>query len=676
MSNTRLSYIPSVMHALTDTPATVFQGNQKLDLALGAPPSRAREPKEAPKAARGKNRSSRAYELFLWMPAEVLLEILGKVDPADLLQLARTSWGLRGILMSKRSSPIWKTSLASVEGLPPCPEDLDLPQWVELVFGKSCHFCHRNVRAKTVWELRFRGCTNCLKERFTVSTMEKGVALGYMAGAPSLTFDRRSRDGWYHGDTYEKWKAEYNAIPDHSELQKTAWVAGKASWMHRRNLHAVQCINWVEARESARRNVLEAVKRERMDDILSRLNGKGFSKEIDALRDRVEFWTDIRQFLKEDVTDRMWTDVGASVVACAKLHQSEILRQRRKSVFESRMKLLTELHRKCHLAQPINDFFLSYGDLFLTPEVSQVIDRADVYQELTLVDFDHVVANISLIAARWVSETKGKLLSVLQQQLPTEVRNRLPENSTLSESSLDLAIATFHCGRCLPATPIPGPKPMNHLHALAHTPLFTRNGQDGSGLPLDLVHFLVGVPMNEERRWMPWGAMCNFQVDRRLAVRTASFVENFGRDPATTTFQELNDLDEIFECTVCSTLSKGRLMLDWRLAILHECDPGWLIRVDPRTASIVRARMEEERIAERVKLLDLGYSYISGDRPSLVCVHCRYSADTGIDIREHLEQKHGITEPSDNDVKEFLGTRKLALRKPYRYWKFGSSSLL
>lgn len=40
--------------------------------------------------------------------------------------------------MAKNSVMIWKQSIASVEGLPACPEDMQEPVYAALVFDKHC----------------------------------------------------------------------------------------------------------------------------------------------------------------------------------------------------------------------------------------------------------------------------------------------------------------------------------------------------------------------------------------------------------------------------------------------------------------------------------------------------------------------------------------------------------
>lgn len=59
-------------------------------------------------------------------------------SPLDLLNLSRVSRQLRDFLLSKVNKSIWVLSLKSLD-LPPCPEDLNEPQYASLVFDNYCN---------------------------------------------------------------------------------------------------------------------------------------------------------------------------------------------------------------------------------------------------------------------------------------------------------------------------------------------------------------------------------------------------------------------------------------------------------------------------------------------------------------------------------------------------------
>lgn len=70
----------------------------------------------------------------------ILLQVCRLLSPADLLSLARTSKGLREILMSRSSITVWKSAIRSLGDLPALelPSEFSEPEWAALVFSHSC----------------------------------------------------------------------------------------------------------------------------------------------------------------------------------------------------------------------------------------------------------------------------------------------------------------------------------------------------------------------------------------------------------------------------------------------------------------------------------------------------------------------------------------------------------
>ena len=72
-------------------------------------------------------------------PAYVLAtQIFSLLHPRDLLKVSWTTKAFRGVITDRSSKPIWKKSLASVDGLPPCPRDLSEPAYAALLFSPYC----------------------------------------------------------------------------------------------------------------------------------------------------------------------------------------------------------------------------------------------------------------------------------------------------------------------------------------------------------------------------------------------------------------------------------------------------------------------------------------------------------------------------------------------------------
>jgi hypothetical protein len=58
--------------------------------------------------------------------------------PLDLLDLTRTSKAFTEIFVNRESVLIWKAVCKNIKDLPPCPDDISEPAYVDLIF---CAFC-------------------------------------------------------------------------------------------------------------------------------------------------------------------------------------------------------------------------------------------------------------------------------------------------------------------------------------------------------------------------------------------------------------------------------------------------------------------------------------------------------------------------------------------------------
>ncbi|KAJ7470915.1 hypothetical protein FB451DRAFT_952552, partial [Mycena latifolia] len=66
------------------------------------------------------------------------LQTFGRLHPADLLVLMRTSRFLRQYLRDRSCKHVWTASLRSVDGLPKCPKGFDQPLYAALLFDTGC----------------------------------------------------------------------------------------------------------------------------------------------------------------------------------------------------------------------------------------------------------------------------------------------------------------------------------------------------------------------------------------------------------------------------------------------------------------------------------------------------------------------------------------------------------
>ncbi|EMD36275.1 hypothetical protein CERSUDRAFT_124209 [Gelatoporia subvermispora B] len=97
------------------------------------------------------------------MPIDIFLEIASWSHPMTLIQLSRTSKGLRDMLMSKTARMVWRAALYNIPDLPPCAPDLAEPRYAALVFDKICLACSVDKATCVSYTARVRFCAACFR---------------------------------------------------------------------------------------------------------------------------------------------------------------------------------------------------------------------------------------------------------------------------------------------------------------------------------------------------------------------------------------------------------------------------------------------------------------------------------------------------------------------------------
>ncbi|KAL1699634.1 hypothetical protein EV121DRAFT_295971 [Schizophyllum commune] len=203
--------------------------------------------------------------VLIALPLDILIEILAHVDPLSLRRLSRTSRALRDTLADPSSDWIWRASYAVPNhGLSPAPEDISIPQFLDLLVDRTCDFCHALVSPKDkferIWTARMRCCGRCLEDEthfIFVKDMRKQQIvrdvqryLGRVYDLQSL-FPASLPSGWDFG-TYKfprvlvlRFAADF-ARDTHgkSEEDKRAWMIQKRKNHAIVSLHAETCSLW------------------------------------------------------------------------------------------------------------------------------------------------------------------------------------------------------------------------------------------------------------------------------------------------------------------------------------------------------------------------------------------------------------------------------------------------
>ncbi|KAH6919146.1 hypothetical protein BKA70DRAFT_1214885 [Coprinopsis sp. MPI-PUGE-AT-0042] len=255
----------------------------------------------------------------------------------------------------------------------------------------------------------------------------------------------------------------------------------------------------------------------------------------------------------------------------------------------------------------------------MTPEVKAIFEAVPLDREMTVQDFSEVVDNIPFMTERWATEAKGKLFEMARDHL-----TKIFAPEVVPDFALDLAMAVrCFCCRCHDL--------LDCSSALTHQehPLFyvgSHNGDAG-----------VFKANTGERLW----SADHFEFYDVYLNRAKGAVQALGYDPRIVTTQLLDELDEIFECTTCTSYERAA-----------RCSTGeaWLImRPTAMSMHIQRGSNSNEGGGNRIPGLD-GFQALD------------------------MHSLHDITALADADV--VLASSAAGKARSLRYWNFGTTLLI
>ncbi|KAJ7685466.1 hypothetical protein DFH06DRAFT_43974 [Mycena polygramma] len=570
------------------------------------------EAKSAPRKNRGKLR------FITEMPLDILFEIFGQLLPADLLHLSMSSKALRDILLRKSAAFLWKQAFLNIrsDAPPSCPEDLNEAQYANLLWGKHCFFCGK-PSTMVIWECNVRTCKACvLTPKFISSRYPPNSASSQNNFETAKALCPNS---WYpYGPgrgTHVSLASDVLAIQNRlDELAETSTDREEFA----RQCHAIKgtkmkhrgsCENWVYRQKSNRRQELRNAGKSRQDAILARMDKLGWSEELSDWKIKRDFVAlpAVRQ--NKQLTERIWANIEAELVEYLTEVKRLRLERHRIDTLSTRILVLTAAAIKDLNALAICEVRPSIPDVCVMPEYRAILERpseTDVQKE----DFEELLTHLPEQADQW----RKSNIQLLLQLLPGSKKQG---NKTLDIRPLELCTTFFRCHSCR--------EPISYPRILSHACL----NKLGSHIEEDDDILLQAF------RSAPWiYGQKGIVFDTEASSITAMLIKLCGHDPKTLTSAAMDELDLRFECLRCVHPSKGRLVMKWRIALLHELEDhygetlkstSWKLLTPDE---VMAAKEREGKVNKRAP-------------PNLLCPKCNTRTTyTQLQMQQHMASTH------------------------------------
>ncbi|KAI0768389.1 hypothetical protein BC629DRAFT_1536111 [Irpex lacteus] len=585
-------------------------------------------------AARGSSRRAGKLRQMLDMPLDVVLEICSYLHPKDVLSLSRASKDLRKFFMSRNSASIWKAALANLPALPPCPDDLSVPAYVNLVFSENCHICMKRTK-DVYWLSRIRLCDKCRKKNEAydsypyvddhVMKMIQPYKLTELVPVVRYLYCSNKHPLVYVPDL-EEFLDKLKKTPI---SRRKSFLSERKRLVESRTMGKDQILRFLYQLKTSRADELEEQRIDRRDQILARLKEAGYEEEVEYLLERrnsqnlYQFNTMPEVRRTQPLTAKGWNNIQGRMIDFIENIRDIRLDVARKATTLQRLGVVERLVKE--IASALYERGPSAGEVVLG--ISEVAQMVDPNHE----QFD--AHALELVLREAVPKYLKDHRTHRQESLRAYVTECLGLERSTSFDPLSLAaVMWYKCAVCSQALNLDG--------ALYHKCLVDSRA---IGRPE-----LEGVVSEEVRfitlNWMAYTQQ--YVLEHRWQLYQSGFrkaeylIKELGFDPKTTTVNDVDSADiRVTQLGEEYSIS----VMDWRSA-LRLAFTHWILRCRRATETEVSAAKPLEAVREAQILEE------DAKRVAYRCSHCDQLDIVAREVvHKHLQETHGIAKPSPAD---------------------------
>ena len=286
---------------------------------------------------------------------------------------------------------------------------------------------------------------------------------------------------------------------------------------------------------------------------MERVTALGWADELSKMRypDDFKYEPDIERFCQKEITGRgnFFQSTQCYILSQAFIVLLQVdefintymvdakakrLQKERDALLLERLPILRNVYNICVETYPVNSIIPRASDVFLDPVVQDLFFRPPLSTTFTEKDLETVGTFFPDIVLRWRNKTEEKLLSLMSP------------NQNISESLLQLATTIFSCQYCT-SDPLTYPRVLIHRCATTF----------GHAIDDDRPALRRCLDCSD------WNAGSVITFDTQKIVCMSEAIKLCGLDPKSTTKEDMDKQNPIFECLACNDVRNGRCTLSW-----------------------------------------------------------------------------------------------------------------
>ncbi|KAL1658643.1 hypothetical protein GGF50DRAFT_66852 [Schizophyllum commune] len=508
--------------------------------------------------------------------------------------------------MSRSAISVWRGSLASVDYLPPKPDDMTEPQYVDFIWGTGCSFCLDTKTVVSSFATRRRYCEKCLEKEQVLIPKDIGDPLNWLQMLYRMQYAVPSR-GLAIADQYETEVITMWGSNDSARLvDLPKWISDKGS--AHAAVHQVQMSHARLLESCYRRYELEQKRDARQESIVQRLTDMGWGYELSRLPAKSLGQQNLVRAIWPLVEDE-WVQMKDDLVQFLVDSRERRLVRDKEMARIQRQKLLIQVYPRFLCKKPFDALMPPADEICLTDEFRRVSESVPDDLDLSANALMKALETIpEAFFDQWRAQAEDELVALVQDRLQKDPTFKTFLGlDTITRDTLKLATIQL-------------------------TNLVGNTFGHGYSYPT-IFHYFEVAFFNAKRLHRRWDDRCLYIGSGYTtgALIVKRMVELALKDPASTTAEEMDNLDPWYYFAG-EEQNGERTAYAWR-CVLNDVRN----HREPRMGSLAILNAEDTARAREL-FASIPYENEFCDRDSL-CLHCGSRHSESIDLRAHMRKK-------------------------------------
>ncbi|PPQ99646.1 hypothetical protein CVT24_005224 [Panaeolus cyanescens] len=587
--------------------------------------------------------TSNVLKLIMKMPFDISYEIFTCLEPMDLINLGRSSKDLKELVLSSDFKMIWRHTL-SVLGLPPCPEDMLLPAYADLAFGKNCWLCSSTTLVTFLWGDRKKLCHQCHSRQPYIETKHYDQLPESLTGQRffySLRYGVKASG--YIAQVVLRLGDEYRSLKTEDEKQE--WENVTASKLKALTEHAARCRDWRTwwEKECTRRE--QAMFQDQKERVVQMLKDLGWEEELALMSHRrlvqPQQREDILKICRKRFTDDIIENLKVMLNDIMTRTKEDRIDGKNEKILRIRLGIVNTAYNNA-LASWYSPFESRPRgcDIMQIPRFRQLVRDIENRPTITAADFGFQKDTLPEIIKEAQAIINDKLLQIVASGYG---KKKSYDPTTV----LSLATTLFNNEDIGYKRMQPRDRTQANACSFLTVPQVMTCATSGAvpADPLSVFDQLVVETSADRAR--PWNSASRLSFNKHAHDAACGVLNICNLDPEQTTLEEVENADPILECEACNSFTKGRLILSWDGAVAHALavHKG---KVDSKTVRLIRGKdADEARGVMATNKRRRQYTYANA---KVVCLHCNVIMNVVENMLKHIYETHDVKFTGDEDM--------------------------